>query len=207
MGDQTSYEYVEAGKSREFELKLPKYGCDDLYLHSKHYHDIGGLFKIIKKSMSPHYYDPNRHIISMTFDKTFKYPKSVYISNDLHELGWNIKCLSMGKGESQCSNVNAYPFWIERQWQEVIGWSMIGLFLLMACVGRTIEALKNRARRKHRERLKAQRNASSTNRTQDQAQYRTPYMPGSANLNRRRLSSQVRGNNIVEEEPLSSAAR
>merc|ERR1712087_294968 len=38
FSDQTSYDYVEAGKSREFELKLPKYGCDDLYLHSKHYH-------------------------------------------------------------------------------------------------------------------------------------------------------------------------
>merc|ERR1712217_1023239 len=57
--------------------------------------------------------------------------------------------------QSECSNVNAYPFWIERQWQEIIGWLMIGLFALMAAISRIIEKLKKRAREKHRERLKA----------------------------------------------------
>lgn len=75
FSDKLSYDYYEneeiiSPKTRkEFDLKLPNYGCDNLYLHSKHYHNIEGLFHILQQSLHPNYYDPNRHIISMTFDK------------------------------------------------------------------------------------------------------------------------------------------
>ena len=79
FSDQMGYDYygstedMASSKAREFQLKLPNYGCDDLYLHSKHYHDVEGLFRILKQSLHPRYYDPNRHILSMTFDETLKF--------------------------------------------------------------------------------------------------------------------------------------
>ena len=75
FSDNLNYDYYENEKDttpktkKEFELLLPNYGCDNLYLHSKHYHNVDGLFHILHQSLHPHYYDPNRHVISMTFDK------------------------------------------------------------------------------------------------------------------------------------------
>ena len=125
----------------------------------------------------------------------------MFISNDLHEMGWNIKCLSMGKGQSECSNVNSYPFWIEQKWQEVIGWSMVALFVLMAGIGRTIEFLKKRARRKHRERIKAQMSSNTANQTQPRARFVAP-SAGRAPRGPRNLRNRKgrRGNAVVEEE-------
>ena len=77
FSDKLKYDYYDYDNNdninikslKEFDLKLPAYGCDDLYLHSKHYHSIDDLFQILQQSLHPNYYDPNRHIISMTFDK------------------------------------------------------------------------------------------------------------------------------------------
>ena len=96
-----------------------------------------------------HFIHTTLHYINNKY--IYSYPKTVYISNDLHELGWNIKCLSMSNNDdSSCSNVKAYPFWIEQKWQEIIGWFMVGLVLLMSCIGHFIAYLKKRARKKHR---------------------------------------------------------
>jgi len=169
FSDKLEYDYypneheISPQTQRQFTLALPNYGCDDLYLHSKHYHTMEGLFHILQQSLHPSHYDPNRHIISMTFDTTLNYPKAVYISNDLHELGWNIKCLSMGGGadggdDTTCSNSKAgdVPFWIEQRWQELIGWLMLALVFCMSCIAHFIEYLKKRARKKHRARLNDQ---------------------------------------------------
>eukprot|EP01084_Bolivina_argentea_P131413 231957_1 len=169
--DQLSYDYYENEDNispktqKKLNLIIPNYGCDNLYLHSKHYHNIEGLFHIIQQSLHPNYYDPNRHIISITFDKELYYPKTVYISNDLHELGWNIKCLSMtgdGRGIS-CNNSKKYPFWIEKKWQEIIGWLMILLVLCWSCIGYFIAYLKKRARKKHREHVREQMKSNNKN--------------------------------------------
>ena len=90
------------------------------------------------------------------FVSLHSYPKTVYISNDLHELGWNIKCLSMSGDDDSCTNSKVYPFWIEKQWQEIIGWFMLGLVVLMSCIGHFIAYLKKRARKKHRQYVRSQ---------------------------------------------------
>eukprot|EP01083_Nonionella_stella_P114234 337532_1 len=175
FSDQLSYDYynnenhMSPKTKTQFDLKIPNYGCDNLYLHSKHYHNIEGLFHILQQSLHPNYYDPNRHIISMTFDEKLSYPKTVYISNDLHELGWSIKCLSMSNdSDSACSNAKQYPFWIEKKWQEIIATLMILLVLFWSCVGWIIACLKKRARALQRKAVRsrgrgAKRNAQSGN--------------------------------------------
>lgn len=55
---------------------------------------------------------------------------------------------------NSCTNTKPYPFWIEQKWQEIIGWFMLGLVLLMSCIGHFIAYLKKRARQKHRDEQK-----------------------------------------------------
>merc|ERR1712228_823268 len=159
-----------------------------------------GLFHILQKSLHPNYYDPNRHIISMTFDKRLHYPKTVYISNDLHELGWNIKCLSMYGDDDDCVNNKVYPFWIEKRWQEIIGWFMLGLVVLMSCIGHFIAYLKKRARRKHRQYVRSQikpNRGNANNNNQNKKKRRSIV----SNLNNGQVRNRkVRKNNRMDVE-------
>ena len=134
----------------------------------------------------------------------YSYPKTVYISNDLHELGWNIKCLKMKHDEdNECANTNKIPFWIEQKYQEIIGWFMLGLVLLMSCIGHFIAYLKKRARRKHRIRVRNQRIGHDQ---QQQAKSGGLSRSNSnANMRNRSRQKQKRGaprnrNQIIEEE-------
>ena len=62
----------------------------------------------------------------------------------------------MSGDDDSCTNSKVYPFWIEKQWQEIIGWFMLGLVVLMSCIGHFIAYLKKRARKKHRQYVRSQ---------------------------------------------------
>merc|ERR1719445_580008 len=92
--------------------------------------------------------------------------------------------------KSACGNSKAYPFWIEKKWQEIIGWFMLGLVVLMSCIGHFIAYLKKRARRKHRQYVRSTIGAQRNNKTRGGRQRRA------------RHNSNVNGqhNNVHKEE-------
>eukprot|EP01083_Nonionella_stella_P024023 66463_1 len=91
-------------------------------------------------------------IIELMLHQEYMFPMAVKLSMDTTYIGWDIDCFEPGEVEDEddvceftaTNKKKKWTFWITRQMQSFLGWSMIFLILVACSLGYCINCLKKK---------------------------------------------------------------